>query len=1469
VDLALRALAGVRHRGAVSADAVTGDGAGLLLPIPRRFLARELGPALGDPAMAGIATVFVGDQGSRWEVCAMVERAAHDEGLRPWGWRRVPTDDRSLGSHALLTRPRILQAILRRPERLDSRAAERRALRVRRRVEASARAAGRTVYVASCSFETVTYKALVGADRLGDFYPDLRDPDVDAAFAIFHQRYSTNTAPTWERAQPFRMLCHNGEINSIAGNANRMRAREGRLGFAAAPDEERFRPALDPAGSDSEMLDEVAELLVREGGARGRGRDIGRVMATLVPAAWEHARHLDKEVRGFYRWHASIMEPWDGPAALIFTDGERVGASLDRNGLRPLRYAICEDGLVICASEAGVVDTSGRGRVRRGKLGPGEMLLVDPRSGSVDTDPIGEIARRRPYRAWVETHRVPAPTGEPSVPRVPDPVRLQVAHGYTREELSLIVRPAASNGKEPTFSMGDDTAIPPLGARDQRVPSFLRQRFAQVTNPALDHVRERGVMSIGVLLGARDPLLWDRPEAAALIESDTFFLWGPPAGHRLDATWPVEEGAAGMSRAIDRLAGDALSAVRDGHGLLIVSQATANGERVPVPSVLAVGAVNAALVRAGSRTLTSIVAEADDVCESHDAACLLAAGAEAIHPRLALATVAGIARPDADGDADGALTAFRDAIEEGVRKAMARLGISSLDSYRGAEAMDVLGLAQEVVERCFLGLSSVLGGRGFDELGTTALARHRAAYGAAPPALEHPGAVKYRKGGDYHATNPDVVRAAHRVVDPWLERLRSTAAAGRDAADERRIAHGLRRPENGRAHADAYRRLVELVWDRPPTSPRDLFDLVPAGPPIPLHEVEPVDAILRRFSSGAISHGAISAEAHRTLALGMRLIGGRSNTGEGGEDPDRFRTPANAAIKQIASGRFGVTPEYCAFAEELQIKIAQGSKPGEGGQLPGFKVTEEIARLRHTHAGIALISPAPHHDIYSIEDLAQLVFDLRQVNPDAEVSVKLVAEEGVGTVAVGVAKARADIVHIAGADGGTGASPLSSIKHAGLPWELGLAEAQRELSGGGLRDRVRIRVDGGLKTGRDVLAAAILGADEFSFGTAALLAEGCLMVRTCHLDTCPVGIATQRPELRRRFAGTPEMVATYFTAVAEEIRTLLVGLGLRSLRDVTGRTELLRARDDGSGSQGLDPSVLLEPPPGERRFVAAAPDPERSALGDRVFEAAWPAIHAGRFIRRSFAISNADRSVGARLGGAIAGAFGPQPPPGSAAVSFRGQAGQSFGAFLSAGVSLFLTGEANDYVGKAMAGGTIAISPPENDAGRPTLAGNAVLYGATGGELFVAGRSGERFAVRNSGATAVVEGVGHHGCEYMTGGTVVVLGPTGPNLGAGMTGGEVIVLDDTGELDRWLNDELVVARPAAREELDRVWRLVSRHHELTGSALAAGLLANRPAAESRFRIILPRPDVVAVAALAEGSARAGGKAAASVAVTDP
>jgi glutamate synthase domain-containing protein 2/glutamate synthase domain-containing protein 3 len=1020
-----------------------------------------------------------------------------------------------------------------------------------------------------------------------------------------------------------------------------------------------------------------------------------------------------------------------------------------------------------------------------------------------------------------------------------------------------VLRPMAKAGKEPTASMGDDTPPAVLGATTRPVGHFLRQRFAQVTNPPIDHLRERHVLSSRTLLGRRHPLLTEAPEAAALVELDGFVLTpdglealaGPTLGldpRVLDATWPEGQGPGGLRAACRRLGDEAVAAVRQGAGLLVVSDAAADRdrERVPVPSLLAVGAVQQRLLREGLATRTSVVADTGEPVDSHQAAALLGYGADAICPRLTLATAATL-----DPDPVAAQDRYRAALTEGVFKVMSKMGISVLDAYRGAQIFEAVGLDEEVVDLCFAGTPSPLGGVGLDELACDALDRHRAGQ-AEVARLENPGWFKHRPGGEYHATNPSVMQA-----------LQFAVRDGAEMKGSKRGAHLLQQAVKGGGF-ERYRHFADLVNQRPPAALRDLLTTRRAGPPVPLEEVEPAADILARFSTAAMSLGSLSPEAHETLAVALNRVGGRSNSGEGGEDPARFGTERSSAIKQVASGRFGVTPDYLANAVELQIKIAQGSKPGEGGQLPGHKVSAEIARLRHTQPGVALISPPPHHDIYSIEDLAQLVFDLKQANPDAEVSVKLVAEAGVGTIAAGVVKSLADVVMISGADGGTGASPLSSIKHAGGPWELGLAETQQALVANDLRSRCKVRVDGGLKTGRDVLIAALLGADEFGFGTAALLAEGCLMVRTCHQDNCPVGIATQRPDLRAKFTGTPDMVVHYLEYVATETRELLAALGLRRLDEAVGRVDLLAQRRTGdpradsldlrpllaTGTTGADGAAPVT------RFVASDPiQRPRSELGDRVHDDAWPGLRDGDLVHLRYPIANTDRSVGARLGVAVGKAFGSRPPAGRARIELEGTAGQSFGAFLAPGIDLRITGACNDYVGKGMGGGRIVICPPADDAGAPVLVGNTALYGATRGELFCAGRAGERFAVRNSGATAVVEGVGDHGGEYMTGGSVIVLGPVGRNLGAGMTGGELFLYDPDGRALDQLNDELVLAHRPDEIELVFLRELIVAHHELTGSAVAGEILDDWERAPAAFWRVAPRAEVAAIERAHEGT----------------
>jgi glutamate synthase domain-containing protein 2/glutamate synthase domain-containing protein 1/glutamate synthase domain-containing protein 3 len=1410
VEAALEGLACVKHRGALNADSKTADGSGILVPIP---------PAIFGEGH-GVAHVFYRADDPR----EAVEKAAAEEGITVVEWREPPVDDSAIGDQALQDKPTIVQAILENSGP-NGMVAERAAFRLRRRIEQTTQG----VYVVSCSFRTIVYKGLIAADALGDFWRDLEDPRFEAPFVVFHQRFSTNTLPTWERAQPFRMLCHNGEINAIAGNVNRMKARA-TLGTeeAGLGPEELFRPIIDPDTSDSGQLDNAVELLTKG------GRDIRHTIAMLVPEAWEGARDLDAEVRGFYRYHSALMEPWDGPAGLVFTDGLGVGAALDRNGLRPLRYAICEDGLVVCCSEAGAVNVHGHGTVTRGRLGPGQMLFVDPSRGVLfDRDLKDRLAAGGPYARWAADGLQRRSQGKP-VSQTPDQEILeqrQVAHGYTDEELRLMLKPMASDAKEPTYSMGDDSPLPHLAGWPRPVHHYLRQRFAQVTNPPIDHLRERLVMSLRTLLGPRQPILTESPEAARLTTLPSFFLYpsaitelsSEPAFDfptaTLDATFPVASGPGGLREGVERLCDEAERLVSSGHGVLFLDDGAIGPDRAPIPSALATGAVHHRLIERKLRSLTSLVVVADDVRDVHHVACLLGYGADAICPRLALFSMAAEADASDDSDISGpeAQERLQAAVEDGVLKVMSKMGISTVDSYRGAQIFEIVGLGQDVVDVCFRDTPSIIGGIGWDELGKDVLARHEQAELLKPGYYRDKGV---KRGGEYHAHNKDVVDALQNMaVAHLLQR------AIKEAADE------------------TYEQFAKLVNERPPVEIRDLLELVPAGAPVPLDEVEPIENILRRFSTGAMSHGSLSAEAHETLAEAMNLIGGKSNCGEGGESPERYKTRGqetgdkNSRIKQIASGRFGVTPEYCAYADELQIKVAQGSKPGEGGQLPGNKVSDEIARLRHTQPGVTLISPPPHHDIYSIEDLAQLIFDLKQVNSFAEVSVKLVAEDGVGTIAAGVVKALADIVQISGANGGTGASPLSSIKHAGMPWELGLADTQKMLIDNGLRDRVKVRVDGGFMTGRDVLVAALLGADEYSFGTAAMIAEGCIMLRSCHKDTCKPGIATQRPHLRANFAGTPEGVAAYMTFVGQEVRKELARLGLRTMDEAIGRVECLRQKAIGDArGDAVDVTPLITPPDDAeavRHFVSSLDiQNPRSDLGDQLAADAFRAVWDGEHVELAYSITNADRTVGAALGGAIALEYGESTPRGLVKARFDGEAGQSFGAFLTDGVELHLVGEANDYVGKGMGGGLVVVRPPADDVTvvegyegpAAVLAGNTCLYGATGGTLHIAGAVGERFAVRNSGAVAVVEGAGDHACEYMTGGTVVILGSFGYNLGAGMTGGQAFVYDPRGRLSGRLNTALVDAERADAEQLTELRWLVERHVELTGSVRARRLL---------------------------------------------
>jgi glutamate synthase (ferredoxin) len=1362
VDMGLTALSRLVHRGGLDADGKSGDGAGLLIQIPRRLFGEDV----------AVAVLFEWDPRAR----ALLAESLQAVGLCVAEWRRPPVDPDSLGAKARTRMPEIWHALIPRGE-LDDEEWEHRLYRARRLAERRAEEEGVRMYVPSCSSRTIVYKGLMAGTHLAGFYLDLADPRSESQLAVFHQRYSTNTLPDWRLAQPYRFLCHNGEINTISGNRGWMRAREAEL-----PEE--LKGVVWSEGSDSAQLDNVLELLVE------RGFDVAEAMMTLVPDAWEGRGDLSARIRDFYRFQSTRFEPWDGPASLAFSDGRVAGVALDRNGLRPMRYVVTRQGLVVAASEVGVIPLEPADVVERGRLGPGQLLLVDVTTGEIHRDQQAKerVASRHDYGVLADRALVPVEPRheEPDAP--PHTARLQRMHGWGAEDIRMVVQVMAESGAEPVYSMGDDIPIAALGRTPRRIFNHLRQRFAQVTNPAIDPLRERSVMSLRVLLGARGSTLAveNRVGAAlgrrlhpathsgdlSLLELDSPLLGAGElrrvleSSLLLDASFGLDET---LEFAIERLCKEAEESTAS---IVVLSDRRADRGRLPVPSLLAVGAVHERLLASGQRLQKDVVAVAGDAIDAHDAACLITAGANAVHPYLAMAAAL-------DTDVERPERRYRKALDSGLLKVMSKMGISCVASYCGALVFEAIGLGAQVMERCLPGVPSRIGGADFADLERRLRAWHHDAWGeeqepTGKDALTDHGRVRFRKAGEFHAYNPIAVRAAQKA-----------AQTGDD---------------------EQYRRWLELSTMGPPQDLRDLLEIRPPGAPIPLDEVEPAGEVCKRFVSTAMSLGALSPEAHETLAIAMNRIGARSNSGEGGEDPGFYANGSGPRrdnkVKQVASARFGVTPTYLRRAEELEIKIAQGSKPGEGGQLPGIKVTELIARLRHAQPGQQLISPPPHHDIYSIEDLAQLIHDLKAANPAARIGVKLVAEAGVGTIAAGVVKGKADYVLVSGHNGGTGASPLSSIKNAGVPWELGLSETQQVLVEHGLRERVTLRTDGGIRSGRDIVVAALLGAEEFGFGTGLLVALGCDMARQCHLNTCPTGIATQRDDLRAKFTGRAEHVVTYLTLIAEDVRQRLAGLGARSLDEIVGRVELLQPQ---AAETGLDLSFLVRAP--------SDPDAPRRRTWSRNGEAPVADLPSGP-------IDNSRRSVGAGLRGQ--------------AREYRGSAGQSFGAWLDEGATLILEGEACDYVGKGMGGGAIVIKPFADDGAHdPVLAGNTCLYGATGGSLFLAGRVGERCCVRNSGATAVVEGAGDHFCEYMTGGVAVALGRVGWNVGAGMTGGVAYLREW-----RQLSPD-VVARQIPAEDSDQLRGLLVEHHERTGSRTAAELLAGWPRALAGFRQIVP------------------------------
>jgi glutamate synthase (NADPH/NADH) large chain len=1456
VSKGLRVLASLEHRGACGCESDTGDGAGLLVQTPHRFFAREceeIGIALPAAGAYAIGNVFLPQNADAREQCqAAFAQAAEASGHGVLGWRQVPTDASSLGPTARASQPVIRQVVLRRPADVAAPLEyERRLYVLRRCVERAVRGSaieGRELfYIPSLSSRTIVYKGMLSTAQLPRFYPDVVDAEFESGLVMVHSRFSTNTFPSWSRAHPYRLISHNGEINTLRGNVTWMHAREALL-RSDLFDVSQVRPVIDPDGSDSAMFDNVLELLYMG------GRSLPHAMMMMIPEPWSGHEWMAPERRSFYRYHGCLMEPWDGPAAIGFTDGIRIGAVLDRNGLRPSRYYVTSDGLVVMASEVGVLELPIESVVEKGRLQPGRMFLVDTELGRIvsDDEIKREIGGARPYGEWLARGLVAL--GElPAAPEIRDPEhetvhQRQEAFGYTTEDLKLLVAPMATLGVEPVGAMGTDTPLAVLSERAQPLFNYFKQLFAQVTNPPVDAIREELVMGVDTTIGPEGNLLDGTPEQCRQIELRTPILLNDELERlrRLDGSessrgfravtlpmlFELREGGPGLERAVDELAERTCQAVREGCEIVVLSDRGLNRETAAIPSLLAVAGVQHALIRAGLRTRVGLVLETGEPREIHHFSLLVGYGASAVNPYLVFETLRDMARRGLlpGISPEGAEKKYVSAANKGVVKVISKMGISTIQSYHGAQVFEAIGLDSDFVEKYFGGTPSRVGGIGIDVVAREVRLRHQRAFPDRPlehGALDSGGQYQFRKEGEYHLFNPETVH---------------------------RLQHACR--TNDFALFQDFSRLVN-DQSRNLCTLRGLMELRSERAPVPIGEVEPVVSILRRFKTGAMSYGSISQEAHEALAIAMNRIGGKSNTGEGGEDSSRYVQDPNgdnrsSAIKQVASGRFGVTSEYLVNARELQIKMAQGAKPGEGGQLPGHKVYPWIARVRHSTPGVGLISPPPHHDIYSIEDLAELIYDLKNANPSARVSVKLVSEVGVGTIAAGVAKAHADVVLISGYDGGTGASPLGSIKHAGVPWELGLAETQQVLLLNGLRDRITVETDGQLKTGRDVVIAALLGAEEYGFATAPLVALGCVMMRVCHLNTCPVGVATQDPELRKRFTGDPAHVINFMRFVAEEVRELMAELGFRSVEEMVGRTECLEMRRavDHWKAHGLDFSRILHQPTmaaGTARHCTTAQDHglARTLDATTLIPLCRPALENRTPVAATLPIRNVNRVVGTMLGSEVTRRFGAEGlPPDTIRLHFQGSAGQSFAAFVPKGVTLVLEGDANDYVGKGLSGGRVIVYPPRGSRFRAeenVIVGNVAFYGATSGEAFVAGIAGERFCVRNSGLHAVVEGVGDHGCEYMTGGRVVVLGRTGRNFAAGMSGGLAYVLDDEGDFARRCNREMVLLGVLDdAHEVEEVRDLVDRHCRETGSARARKLLGRWEKSVRSFVRILPK-----------------------------
>ncbi len=1444
VAQALTALHNLDHRGAVGAEESTGDGAGILTQVPDAFLRAVLPFALPEPGGYAVGILFLPADGTAARVQAEVEQVVAESGLRVLGWRDVPVDAGPVGPTALAAMPLMRQLVV----TGDGPAAgetgldlERRAWWCRKRIERRT-----TAYPVSLSTRTLVHKGMLTTDQLPRFFPDLLDERYESALAVVHSRFSTNTFPSWPLAHPYRVIAHNGEINTVRGNRNWMNARQSMLRSDVFPGPlEDVLPVCTPGASDSATFDEVLELLHLS------GRSLPHAVLMMIPEAWENHAEMDPDVRAFYEFHSMLMEPWDGPANLVFTDGTLVGSVLDRNGLRPSRWWVTDDGLVVLGSESGLLPLPDERVVRKGRVKPGRMFLVDTARGEIvdDEQLKRDLAARQPYQEWLDASLVRLET-------LPDQVHVRHTHasvtrrqqifGYTEEELRVILAPMAQSGGEPLGAMGTDTPVAALSDRPRLLFDYFVEAFAQVTNPPLDAIREEVVTSLASSSGPEPNLLDESPAHARQVVLDFPVVDNDQLaklrrlsieGHHdlgsvvVRGLYRVDGGAAALEERLEEICREVDEAVARGAFFVVLSDRHADREHAPIPSLLLTSAVHHHLVRNNTRTRVGLLVEAGDVREVHHVATLVAYGAAAVNPYLAMETVENLCSSgkQLDGlDPDVAIANLIHALGKGVLKVMSKMGISTIASYRGAQTFEAVGLARELVDRWFTGTTTQIDGVGLEVLAEEVARRHATAYplsGISPDhrTLDVGGEYQWRREGPPHLFSPEAVF---------------------------RLQHATR--EQRYDVFEQYARLVDDQSERLMTL-RGLFRLRPDREPVDVDEVEPVSEIVKRFATGAMSYGSISQEAHETLAIAMNRLGARSNTGEGGEDVDRLLDPERrSAIKQVASGRFGVTSAYLVHADDIQIKMAQGAKPGEGGQLPPGKVYPWVARTRHSTPGVGLISPPPHHDIYSIEDLKQLVHDLKNANPRARIHVKLVSQVGVGTVAAGVAKARSDVVLISGHDGGTGASPLTSLKHAGTPWELGLAETQQTLLVNGLRDRVVVQCDGQLKTGRDVLVAALLGAEEFGFATAPLVVSGCIMMRVCHLDTCPVGIATQNPELRERYAGRAEFVVTFFEYVAQQVRELLASLGYRSIEEVVGRADLLdtSAAVDHWKAQGLDLAPVLHVPDlpegAARRSTVEQDHGLAAALDNRFVEAARPALEDGSPVRASFAVTNVNRTLGTLLGHHVTVAAGPDGlPDGTIELTLTGSAGQSLGAFLPRGVTLRLVGDANDFVGKGLSGGRIVVRPPEGApfaAAEQVVAGNVVCYGATSGQVNLRGTVGERFCVRNSGATAVVEGVGDHALEYMTGGRALVLGPTGRNVGAGMSGGTAYVLDlDPARMNplAMTHGDLELAPLPATGHVDEVRELLAEHLELTGSEVARSLLEDDAWAE-RITVVTPR-----------------------------